>query len=261
GVNLSGGQKQRVSLQGAGLLRLAGLSIGTILCLAVRRPELLGQTHLFEKGYRRPQGVLKDRTRVLVTHGLSFLPQADLILVMVEGEITERGSYLELMARDGAFAEFLRTYANKEQEDDESDSAPKRGLENGLPAAVIGQNHTSTAVRTEGEVLGKKAKNAEVGRITEADKANTGRVKLSVFWEYMKGYRGGVVLCQYLSCSSVTTVASLFSNYWLSLWTDDPVITEPQPSREMRLGVYGALGVSQGIAVFCYSLLCLWVVY
>ncbi|XP_031677652.1 LOW QUALITY PROTEIN: multidrug resistance-associated protein 1-like [Oncorhynchus kisutch] len=260
GVNLSGGQKQRVSLARAVYCDCAVYLLDDPLSAVDAH---VGK-HIFEKVVG-PQGVLKDRTRVLVTHGLSFLPQADLILVMVEGEITERGSYLELMARDGAFAEFLRTYANKEQEDDESeegreeeedteDSAPKRGLENGLPAAVIGQNHTSTsAVRTEGEVLGKKAKNAEVGRITEADKANTGRVKLSVFWEYMKAI--GVVL----SCVSIFLFfshhfASLFSNYWLSLWTDDPVVNGTQPSREMRLGVYGALGASQGIAVFCYSI-------
>lgn len=51
------------------------------------------------------------QTRVLVTHGLSYLPQVDLILVMVEGEVTEMGSYQQLMATEGAFSEFVRTYA------------------------------------------------------------------------------------------------------------------------------------------------------
>lgn len=57
------------------------------------------------------------QTRVLVTHGLSYLPQADLILVMVEGEITEMGSYQHLMATEGAFAEFLRTYTAADHTD------------------------------------------------------------------------------------------------------------------------------------------------
>lgn len=57
-----------------------------------------------------------------MTHGLSFLPQADLILVMVDGEITETGSYSELLGRQGAFADFLRTYASAEQ-DGESEAA------------------------------------------------------------------------------------------------------------------------------------------
>ena len=71
------------------------------------------------------------------------------------------------------------------------------------------------------------------------------QVKLAVFWEYMKAI--GV-------CLSVTSVflffvhhlSSLGSNYWLSLWTDDPVINGTQPNRNMRLGVYGVLGLSQG---------------
>lgn len=39
----------------------------------------------------------------------------DTILVMSDGEISEMGSYQELLKQDGAFAEFLRTYANAEQ--------------------------------------------------------------------------------------------------------------------------------------------------
>ncbi len=62
------------------------------------------------------------QTRVLVTHGLSYLPQADLILVMVDGNVTEMGSYQQLMARDGAFAEFLRTYAAVDHTDNNGET-------------------------------------------------------------------------------------------------------------------------------------------
>lgn len=62
------------------------------------------------------------QTRVLVTHGLSYLPQANLILVMVEGEITEMGSYQQLMATEGAFAEFLRTYAAVDHTDNDGET-------------------------------------------------------------------------------------------------------------------------------------------
>lgn len=57
------------------------------------------------------------QTRLLVTHGLSYLPQVDLILVMVDGEITEVGSYQQLMATEGAFSEFLHTYATDHGDD------------------------------------------------------------------------------------------------------------------------------------------------
>lgn len=60
--------------------------------------------------------LLSLQTRLLVTHGISYLPQMDVIIVMSGGKISEMGSYQELLARDGAFAEFLRTYASAEQE-------------------------------------------------------------------------------------------------------------------------------------------------
>ncbi len=56
--------------------------------------------------------------RVLVTHGIGFLPQCDLIVVMDEGRVSEMGSYSQLVDNDGAFAEFLRTYANVEEDEE-----------------------------------------------------------------------------------------------------------------------------------------------
>lgn len=75
------------------------------------------------------------------------------------------------------------------------------------------------------------------------------QVRLSVFWAYLKAI--GVLL------SSISLFlffthhgVSLFSNYWLSLWTDDPVVNGTQPYRVMRLGVYGSLGLTQGMIAF-----------
>lgn len=68
---------------------------------------------------------LAIQTRILVTHGMSFLPQADLILVLVDGEITESGSYQELLSRHGAFADFIHTFASTERKE----SAIQRGEE------------------------------------------------------------------------------------------------------------------------------------
>ena len=54
------------------------------------------------------------QVRLLVTHGIEFLPQCDVIVVMVDGQITEVGSYTELIDNDGAFAQFLHTCHNTE---------------------------------------------------------------------------------------------------------------------------------------------------
>uniref|UniRef100_A0A672QTD8 Multidrug resistance-associated protein 1 n=1 Tax=Sinocyclocheilus grahami TaxID=75366 RepID=A0A672QTD8_SINGR len=265
GVNLSGGQKQRVSVARAIYCNCAVYLLDDPLSAVDAH---VGK-HIFEKVIG-PQGLLQGRTRVLVTHGLSFLPQADLILVMVDGEITEMGSYTELLGRQGAFAEFLRTYTNTEQEESvggeagllisellSSCSISVSCRQSQISLNAAGTSKTPEKTEPNDVAAAKKAKSTEAARLTEADKANTGRVKLSVFWEYMKAiglplsiFSIFLFFCHHLS--------SLGSNYWLSLWTDDPVINNTQPNSEMRLGVYGALGLTQGDlrdshVVVCYS--------
>lgn len=58
-----------------------------------------------------------------MTHGISFLPQVDYIVVLVDGKISEMGSYQDLLKQNKAFAEFLRNYALDEDiEEDEATS-------------------------------------------------------------------------------------------------------------------------------------------
>ena len=54
--------------------------------------------------------MLQDKTRVLVTHGVHWLPKVDNIVVLSDGKISETGSYEYLLDHKGAFAEFLKTY-------------------------------------------------------------------------------------------------------------------------------------------------------
>jgi len=54
-----------------------------------------------------PKGALRQKTRILVTHGITFLPFVDQIVVLKDGKISELGTYEELMKNRGAFAEFL----------------------------------------------------------------------------------------------------------------------------------------------------------
>lgn len=56
------------------------------------------------------------QTRVLVTHSVTFLPEADVIVVLKDGQVSESGSYKQLVQNKGAFADFLLHYL--EQADD-----------------------------------------------------------------------------------------------------------------------------------------------
>ena len=57
---------------------------------------------------------------MFVTNQIQYLKHTDEVIVMVEGEISERGSYDQLLHHDGAFAQFIRTHL-KDQEGDSVD--------------------------------------------------------------------------------------------------------------------------------------------
>ena len=57
-----------------------------------------------------------SQTRVLVTHGVQWLPMVDQIIVIRHGRVSEVGSYDELLTHNGAFAKFLKHYLAHEPE-------------------------------------------------------------------------------------------------------------------------------------------------
>ena len=61
------------------------------------------------------------KTRVLVTHGIKWLPYVDRIIAMDKGVVAEVGSYEQLMGHDGAFAKFMKTYLTEHNSDSDSD--------------------------------------------------------------------------------------------------------------------------------------------
>ena len=56
-----------------------------------------------------------------MTHGLRWLPFVDKIIVMVDGSVSEVGSYEELLSHDGAFAQFLKMYIIETADDERGD--------------------------------------------------------------------------------------------------------------------------------------------
>uniref|UniRef100_A0A0K0D4E5 ABC transporter domain-containing protein n=1 Tax=Angiostrongylus cantonensis TaxID=6313 RepID=A0A0K0D4E5_ANGCA len=70
--------------------------------------------HIFENVISSATGILSHTTRILVTHGLHYLKYCDKVVVMKDGEINEMGTYHELMAKQGAFSEFLEEFLVEE---------------------------------------------------------------------------------------------------------------------------------------------------
>ncbi|KAI0230543.1 Canalicular multispecific organic anion transporter 1 [Lamellibrachia satsuma] len=96
----------------------------------------------------------------------------------------------------------------------------------------------------------------EDGKLTQLETAQTGRVKMNVFLAYMRSV-GVFTSCIILLLYTLNNIATVYSNFWLSYWSNDAAEangTIDTGRRDMRLGVYGALGLVQGIFVFGGSL-------
>jgi ATP-binding cassette subfamily B protein len=72
---------------------------------------------------------LYGRTSLVIAHRLSTIREADQILVIDAGEVSERGTHDELLAADGLYAELYRTqFARRpERSAGESNAEPKEG--------------------------------------------------------------------------------------------------------------------------------------
>uniref|UniRef100_A0A3Q4IC03 ABC-type glutathione-S-conjugate transporter n=1 Tax=Neolamprologus brichardi TaxID=32507 RepID=A0A3Q4IC03_NEOBR len=284
GSNLSGGQKQRVSLARA-VYSQADIYLLDDPLSAV--DSHVGK-HLFENVIG-PNGILKDKTRILVTHGIGFLPYVDEIVVLENGVISEVGSYENLRASGGTFSKFLDTYAteqnnqrNSETEDfelipDGDYAQPDGALEDTVSLTLEQENSIRRSQRNaecpfhffslfffcvrlrRNSSIKKSADEPQKGqKLIETETMETGQVKFAVFLQYLRamgwGYSAMVFLIYFIQ-----NAALIGQNLWLSDWTSDSVeyynMTYPSWKRDTRVGVFGALGVAQGLFVFLGTLL------
>ncbi|XP_042233575.1 multidrug resistance-associated protein 1-like isoform X2 [Homarus americanus] len=113
GINISGGQKQRVALA------RAVYSNSEIILLddPLSAVDAHVGRHLFEQVIG-PHGVLKGKTRVLVTHSVTVLPQVDYVVVMKDGRMVEKGTYDQLVSSGGEFAQFIVQHLNDMGDED-----------------------------------------------------------------------------------------------------------------------------------------------
>ena len=96
GVTLSGGQKQRLAIARA-IIRNAPLVILDEATSALdNRSEKVVQKALDE--------LMKGRTTLVIAHRLSTVRDADVIMVINDGQIVEKGSHDELLQQNGAYA-------------------------------------------------------------------------------------------------------------------------------------------------------------
>ena len=112
GLKLSGGEKQRVSIARTLLKQPPILVFDEATSALDSRTEKAIQAELSE--------IARNHTTLVIAHRLSTIVDADEILVLEQGRIVERGTFRELLAANGKFAEMWRL--QQEQQEGESES-------------------------------------------------------------------------------------------------------------------------------------------
>lgn len=277
GINLSGGQKQRVSLARAAYNDADIYFLDDPLSAV---DSHVGK-HIFEK-VLGPSGMLGHKTRLLVTHGIIYLPEVDNIYVMKDGTVSECGTYNELLSKKGAFADFLIQHIQETIADDGEDlDELKQKLESTIDDSdlrdklerAISHRSRSESQSETGSTNGKfsrqnsesteevnglrrrskeqppqptpEEEDKEKDTLIEQEKAETGSVKWPVYKHYFRSI-GMVLSISTILLNLLFQGFSIGSNIWLARWSTDERASNDTGVRDMYLGVYGALGFGQG---------------
>ncbi|XP_059141154.1 multidrug resistance-associated protein 1-like [Physella acuta] len=283
GINLSGGQKQRVALARA-VYSQSDIYLLDDPLSAV--DSHVGQ-HIFDQVISEA-GLLKRKARILVTHGIQFLPRTDHIIVMTGGQISEAGHYKDLMTHNGPFAKLITAYLTQEVDQDNTTSEELKELKEivlrqisetdnenddseGTDIDILRKiSSTITQISEKKEILSeeklkspKKLQQSQQDTLVEEEMVATGNVRFGVFKEY-----GNSVGFFYISLIILFyagyTASDMGSSVYLSIWTDDTNLgnftkwpsnsTQRMDENNFYIGIYGVFGILQTLFVMGYSL-------
>ena len=147
-----------------------------------------------------PAGLLREKTRVLVTHNLAFLARVDRVLVLQEGRLVEQGTLQQLMARNSKsfreFAEFIQSVESGQEE--------------------VGEQKDKAEQRTK--------KDKEKGRLTSAETKAEGSVNWRHYAFYLRSMNLPLfvlVLCFFLATQAFKVGGNLILAEWTKNFSPD----------------------------------------
>ncbi|KAF9932493.1 hypothetical protein FBU30_008066 [Linnemannia zychae] len=237
GINLSGGQKQRVSLARAAYQD----SDIYLLDDPLSAVDAHVDQHLWQN-LIGPSGLLKDKTRILVTHGIHHLSEMDQIIVMKDGEINETGEYHELLEAKNAFYQLIQDYSVAYMNKDVYGSNSK-GVDE------IGAGSSST-LDHDTKVEGDFKKDNRKAELIEKETIEAGSIELSTYKTFIKAAGYGSFI-QIASLFIFIQACQMGSNIWLRNWIRISDISTH--SIGYFMGIYAALIVVFMVLILCAS--------
>ncbi|KAL5272231.1 hypothetical protein ACHWQZ_G000445 [Mnemiopsis leidyi] len=264
GINLSGGQKQRVSLARA-IYNKNDIYVFDDPLSAV--DAHVGK-HLFEKVIG-PRGMINDKTRILVTHKLSVLPEVDHVIVLKDGKVLEQGTYNDLMSKDSELHRLVSSY--EPDQDETEDKTEVEDLESDselgdLP--VIPDVSVKKSIRRRKSRLSREESTCSIKgnnnagkdeKLIEEEKVEKGNISFKTYADYLK-YMGATYATITLISFVLQNGSQLGSSLWLSEWSnanDNAKANKEDPNLFLYLGIYALLGLLQTVFVlgFVFAIL------
>lgn len=199
---------------------------------------------IFDKVFG-PFGLLREKARILVTHGIQYLEQCHRIIILQSGAIAEMGGYQELMAKgDGVLHRLMNDYGGDVV-------GHGRGGTSSSNQVGFEENGTFNASTNPEKTPESKIMSKEVSA--------EGSVDSSVYWMYAKACHYGPFFL-FIFLSMVSQAVSVGQNLLLSYWAEENDSgANPPTSPFVWLLRYFGLGVFFAIIVV-FQVILAWII-
>ncbi|KAL2087480.1 hypothetical protein ACEWY4_016308 [Coilia grayii] len=208
GATLSGGQKARVNLARA-VYQDADIYLLDDPLSAVDAE--VGR-HLFEQCIC---GYLRKKPRILVTHQLQYLKAADQILVLKEGQMVAKGTFLELQRSGVDFTTLLKT-----EEEDESAPAAEGSTLKSARSRTLSQNSVrsqTSSVQSSVQDISDTLPAEQVQTISEESRSE-GTIGFSLYFKYLTAGANVLVLLGLVLLNLLAQASYILQDWWLAYW-------------------------------------------
>ncbi|GJN27810.1 hypothetical protein PR202_gb15862 [Eleusine coracana subsp. coracana] len=254
GINMSGGQKQRIQIAGS-MYEDADIYLFDDPFSAV---DAQTGSHIFKNCV---MGILKDKTLLYVTHQVEFLPAADLILVMQDGKIVQKGKFDDLLHQKigfevivGAHSQALESVTNAESnsrilsDNQKSTDSDKFETENTMddPLQKTTKQESAQDVSQDSN---------EKGRLTQDEEREKGVIGKKVYCTYLRAVYGGALIPVMIAAQLFFQILQVASNYWMALASPPSSASTPTVGVGLLFSVYIALCMGSALCIFARSML------